>query len=429
MSEFTDTQPQALGSYDALCAGAELATPSDGHAVKTLDDLAVFGGVPALERKLHVGQPNMGDRSYFMKRVEAILDSRWFTNNGACVQELEAELCRYLGVKHCITVASATVGLEIAIRALQMEGEVIVPSMTFVATAHALQWQRVKPVFCDVDEATHVLDPLEVRRLITPQTTGIIGVHLWGHGCPVGELQEIADEHGLKLLFDAAHAFGCTHGGQMIGGFGNAEVFSFHATKFFNTFEGGAITTNDDKLARKFRSMANFGITGVDEVSYVGTNGKMSEISAAMGLTSLRAMDGFMSANHANHAAYRRRLVDMPGMLLREGPPEERSNHQYVVVEYEPAFPDGPSRDDLLAALWAENVMARKYFWPGCHRMEPYRTLYADTPMRLARTEALADKLLILPTGTGVSVSDVDTICDLLQLMVCAGGRLSSRQA
>ncbi len=407
-------------------AGQGLCTR--GTVKTAVDELAVFGGPPAFDRKLQVGQPNLGDRAYFMQRVERILDSKWYTNHGECVQELEAALCRYLGVKHCVAVANATLGLEIAIRAMPMQGEVIVPSMTFVATAHALQWQQVKPVFCDVDAASHLLDPREVRRLITERTTGIIGVHLWGRACPVEELQEIADEHGLHLMFDAAHAFGCTHGGRLVGGFGQAEVFSFHATKFFNTFEGGAITTNDDALAARLRAMVNFGFTGVDEVSYVGTNGKMSEVSAAMGLASLRCIDQFVAANRLNHDTYRRRLAQVPGMLLRDWAPQERNNLQYVVVEYTPAA-GGPTRDDILAALRAENVMARKYFWPGCHRMEPYRTLNAGMPQRLERTEALVEKLLVLPTGTGVGAAEIEGICNLLALMVGAGPRLGQRAA
>ncbi|MBC7955682.1 MAG: aminotransferase class I/II-fold pyridoxal phosphate-dependent enzyme, partial [Cytophagales bacterium] len=281
------------------------ASSRRGAVKKSIDELAVFGGPPAFDHKLYVGQPNLGDRASFMQRVERILDSKWYTNHGESVRELEAALCKYLGVKHCVAVCNATVGLEIAIRAMPMQGEVIIPSMTFVATAHALQWQQITPVFCDVAEDSHVLDPTQVRRLITDRTTGIIGVHLWGRACPVEELQAIADEHGLHLLFDAAHAFGCTHGGRMIGGFGKAEVFSFHATKFFNTFEGGAITTNDDELATRLRAMVNFGFTGVDEVSYVGTNGKMNEVCAAMGLASMRSIDNFVATNRRNHEAYR----------------------------------------------------------------------------------------------------------------------------
>lgn len=394
----------------------------------SLDQLALFGGAPAFDRKLHVGQPNMGDRGYFMARVERILDSRWFTNNGECVRELEAALAAYLGVRHVIAVCNATIGLEIAIRALPMEGEVIVPSLTFVATAHALQWQQITPVFCDIDPATHVLDPVQVERLITDRTSGILGVHLWGQPCSIDALEEIAQRHGLHLLFDAAHAFGCSHGGRMIGGFGRAEVFSFHATKFFNSFEGGAITTDDDDLAKKIRLMTNFGFAGYDDVIHIGTNGKMSEVSAAMGLTSLRSVDEFVTVNRRNHCVYRERLAQIPGMSLLASDEAERCNYQYVVVEYT-AAPGGPTRDDLVRALWAENVMARKYFWPGCHRMEPYRTLYPRAAARLPHTDAVAERLLILPTGTGMPLADVHALCDLLAALVGQGAQLRDRIA
>jgi dTDP-4-amino-4,6-dideoxygalactose transaminase len=393
---------------------------------QSLNELALFGGPTAFEHKLHVGRPNIGDRADFLARVEGILDSRWLTNYGACVQELEAKLSRHLEVRHCITVCNATIGLEIAIRALGLEGEVIVPSMTFVATAHALQWQQITPVFCDIDPHTHCIDPDAVERLITARTTGIVGVHLWGRPCAIDPLQAIADRHKLTLMFDAAHAFGCTYGGRKIGNFGRAEVFSFHATKFFNTFEGGAITTNDDELAAKIRLMTNFGFAGYDKVVHIGTNGKMNEVSAAMGLTSLQSVGDFIAVNERNHRAYSRGLAAIPGMRLCAFDEREQNNFQYVVVEYTPA-PNGLGRDELVRALWSENVMARKYFWPGCHRMEPYLTLYPEAAARLPRTEEVAARLLVLPTGTGVSVEEIDALCKLLALLVEHGEELQHR--
>jgi dTDP-4-amino-4,6-dideoxygalactose transaminase len=246
--------------------------------------LAILGGSPAFQEPLHVGRPNIGGREQFMEYVNTIFENRWLTNRGPFVKQFEEELTNFLGVKHCITICNATIALEIAIRALGMQGEVIVPSFTFIASAHSLQWQEITPVFCDIDPHTHNLDPLCLEKLITPRTTGIMGVHLWGRPCAVNALQEIAGRRNLKLLYDAAHAFGCTDKGKMIGNFGDAEVFSFHATKFFNTFEGGAIATNDDELAARIRLMQNFGFAGFDNVVSMGTNGKMSEVSAAMGL-------------------------------------------------------------------------------------------------------------------------------------------------
>jgi len=252
-----------------------------------LRHLAIFGGRPAFAEKLHVGRPNIGDRARLLKRIEDILDRRWLTNNGPYVQEFERRIAETIGVKHCIATCNGEMGLEIAIRALELKGEVIVPAFTFVASAHALQWQEITPVFADIDPETHLIHPASVRRLITPRTTAILGVHIWGQTCAIEALEEIAREHHLRLLFDAAHAFGCTRHGRSIGTFGDAEVFSFHATKFVNSLEGGAIVTNHDDLARKIRLMKNFGFFGYDDVGYIGTNGKMNEFSAAMGLTSL----------------------------------------------------------------------------------------------------------------------------------------------
>ena len=283
-------------------------------AKSQLPGLAIFGNAPAFAEKLHVGRPNIGNRERLLARINDMLDRSWFTNNGPYVQEFEAKLAELAGVRQCVAMCNATIALEIAIRALGLTGEVIVPSFTFVATAHALQWQEITPVFCDIDARTHTIDAAQVEKMITPRTTGIIGVHTWGRACDIDALEAIARRRSLQLLFDAAHAFGCTHKGKPIGGFGRCEVFSFHATKFFNTFEGGAVLTNDDDLAEKMRLMRNFGFHGYDNVIYIGTNGKMTEVCAAMGLTSLESVGEFMQINRRNYQAYRRSLEGIPGI-------------------------------------------------------------------------------------------------------------------
>jgi dTDP-4-amino-4,6-dideoxygalactose transaminase len=384
---------------------------------KKLEDFAILGGQPAFAEPLHVGRPNIGDRTVLMARINDLLDRRWLTNNGPFVQELEQRIESYLGVKHCIAMCNATVALEIAARALDLHGEVIVPSFTFIATAHALQWQEITPVFCDVDPATHNLDPNKVEGLITPRTTGMMGVHVWGRPCPIAALEEIAQRRGLKLMFDAAHAFGCSFGGRMIGNFGQAEVFSFHATKFFNTFEGGAVVTNDDDLAKKIRLMTNFGFAGYDNVIYVGTNGKMSEISAAMGLTGLESLDEFIAANRRNYAAYREGLRDIPGLQLIAYDESERNNYQYVIVEVDQAV-TGISRDELVRVLQAENVLARRYFYPGCHEMEPYRSYFPHARLLLPETERLTRRVMSLPTGTAVGPEEIAAVCAIIRLAV-----------
>ena len=379
--------------------------------------LAVLGGKPAFDAPLHVGRPNIGNREHFMEYANAIFDNRWLTNHGPFIAQFEQELNRFLGVKHCIAVCNATIALEILIRALELEGEVIVPSFTFIATAHSLQWLGVRPVFCDIDPLTHNLDPRCVEKLITPRTTGILGVHVWGRPCAIEALQEIARARNLKLIFDAAHAFGCTHAGKMIGGFGNAEVFSFHATKFYNTFEGGAIATNNDNLAARIRRMRNFGFAGYDEVVCVGTNGKMSEISAAMGLTNLQSLDEFIQVNQRNYRQYRQETGRIPGLSLIHYDESEKCNYQYMAVEVDPQI-TGLQRDDLITVLQAENVLARRYFWPGCHRMEPYRSLFPDAYLSLPQTEKLAGRIMILPTGTAVGEQEIEIICDILRTAI-----------
>lgn len=391
-------------------------------------ELALLGARPAFEEPLFVGRPNMGDRERFLARMGDILDRRWFTNDGKYVQELEAALAAFLGVRHCVTVCNATVGLELAARALGLSGEVIVPSFTFVATAHALQWQQITPVFCDVDPATHNLDPRRVEESITPRTTGIVGVHVWGRPCAIDALGEIARRRGLKLLFDAAHALGNTWRGRRIGGFGDAEVFSFHATKFVNSFEGGAITTGDDELAKRLRLMRNFGFAGYDNVVYVGTNGKMSEPSAAMGLTSLESLPAIVEVNRRNHEAYRQGLAGLRGVRVAEYDPAESNNYQYVVAEID-AEAAGLSRDDLLEVLHAENVLARRYFHPGCHRMEPYRSYFPHARLLLPETERLTERVLSFPTGTAVAPAQIGTICERVRQALARSSEVSGALA
>lgn len=392
---------------------------------RSIDDLALFGGAPAFAEPLHVGRPTLGDRSRLMARINDALDRRWYTNQGPFVAEFERRIERMLGVPHCIATCNGTIALELAIRACGMRGEVIVPSFTFVATAHALEWQGIRPIFVDIDPATRTIDPARVRESITPRTTGIIGVHLWGRACDVEALQRIADDHHLPLLFDAAHAFGCSHGGRPIGSFGSAEIFSFHATKFVSAFEGGAVVTRDGGLAKRIRLMKNFGFAGYDDVVYVGTNGKMSEISAAMGLTSIDSIDHFLACNRRNHRAYRAGLAGLPGVLFDDAGAEE-SNQQYAIVEVDEAQL-GLRRDDLQQILWAENVLARRYFYPACHRMEPYRSQVAPASWRLPVTERLAGRVLALPTGAAVEVSDVRRVCELVRFAAMHARDLAPR--
>jgi len=409
-----------MAEVDCLCIQILMPNiPKGFYSLKKIriDELAFFGGTPTFQAPLHVGRPNIGNRKRFEERVNDILDRRWLTNGGKYVQEFERQLEQLTGVKHCIAICNATIALEIAIRALGMKGEVIIPSFTFVATAHALQWQGITPVFCDIDPQTHNLDPQQVERMITPRTTGIIGVHVWGRACNIEALSEIAKRRNLYLLFDAAHAFSCTYRGNMIGGFGDAEVFSFHGTKFFNTLEGGAIATNNDNLAHKIRLMKNFGFTNYDKTDYIGINGKMNEISAAMGLTNLESLDDFISTNRKNYQLYRRYLTDVEGINLVTFDDVEQYNYQYVVLEINPQIA-GVTRDEIVAILHAENILVRRYFYPGCHQMEPYRSYFPHSGLLLPHTEGITQRVLCLPTGTAVGEVEIKQICALIRFTI-----------
>ena len=392
------------------------------------EDLAIFGGEPAFNSQLHVGRPDIPDRGRLMERVNDMLDRQRVTNDGPYVREFERRIADTLGIKHAIALCNGTVALELAIRAAGLTGEVIVPSYTFVATAHALQWQGITPVFCDIDATTGNINPSVVERLLTPRTTGLIGVHLWGRPCPVDQLSEIAERHRLALMFDAAHAFGCSYKGRLLGGFGLAEVFSFHATKLLQSFEGGAVTTNDDRLASTIRLMRNFGFAGYDNVICLGTNGKMPEVCAAMGLTSLESLTERIAINKRNYQAYRKHLAGLKGLSLIEYDETERCNFQYVVVSVDEAAA-GLDRDDLIRVLHAENVLARRYFYPGVHRMQPYKACFPDAGARLPETERLAGRVLVLPTGMSVGESDIHDICSVFQLAVGNAERVRERMA
>lgn len=388
-----------------------------------VSDLALLGGVPAFDEPLHVGLPNTGDRNLFISYVNDILDRRWLTNNGRYVRDLEKQLAELFGVAHCVLVNNETSGLLIAMRALNLSGEVIVPSFTFVATVHALHWLGLKPIFCDVDPATHNLDPECVEAVITPQTSAILGVHLWGQPCAVERLTALAKKYELKLLYDAAHAFGSREKGSFSGNFGNAEIFSFHATKFFNTIEGGAITTNDPHLADQARLLRNFGFAGEDQVISLGINAKLNEISAAMGLTLLDELPDLLARTRRNYKLYKRFLDEVSGLRFLRYADANSNNCQYVVVEIDGSSID---RDLVKSILRSENVFARRYFFPGCHRMEPYRSQNPLEQWQLPVTERLTEQVLCLPSNATMQPGDIAAICDLLKFVLANGQEITT---
>lgn len=373
--------------------------------------LAVLGDQPAFREPLHVGAPNLPSRAGVLRRIEQVLDSRRLTNEGPYVREFERRVAAIAGVERCLATCNATTGLGLVCRALGLTGEVIVPSFTFIATAHALDWQGLTPVFCDITPDTHQLDPVRVAELIGPRTSAILGVHLWGRASAAPALEELARSRGLAMVFDAAHAFACAHRSRRVGSFGDAEVFSFHATKLVSTLEGGGVVTADANLADRLRLMHRFGFSDYDEVSSCGINGKLDEFSAAFGLASLDELDTWIAVNRTNHELYRRCFDGVEGLRVMPYDEADRNNYQYVVVEMDDEAP--LTRDELRDVLWADNVLARRYFHPGCHAGEPYRSADPDAGARLPVTESVAARVLCLPTGTAVGPDAIERIAEI----------------
>lgn len=375
---------------------------------------AVCGGSPRLSQPRYVGTPTIPDRSVLHARLDKMLDARRLTNDGPFVRDLERRLSVLNGGVEVVAVCNATIGMQLLMRALDVTGEVIIPSFTFIATAHACLWERLDPVFVDVDPVTHVIDPCHVAELLSERTAAIVGVHLWGRMCPVDELERLAHMHGVPLVFDAAHAIGCTYRGIPMGRLGTASVVSLHATKFIQSLEGGAILTPDRQLADRLRLMRNFGFAGYDHVTSIGTNAKLDEFSAVMALGSLEGIDALINRNRVNRDAYRTALAGIPGITLYEYDETEANNYQYLIVLVDPEISPF-TRDEIVEILHAENVIARRYFSPGCHRSPPYVKMPATVRSPLPVTDRLAEVLLAMPTGSGVDVEDILVIGEILR--------------
>jgi dTDP-4-amino-4,6-dideoxygalactose transaminase len=379
-----------------------------------LRPLAICGAGPCFTSPKYVGTPTIPDREMLHSRLDQMLDAKRLTNDGPFVQEFEERLSRMNDGVEVVAVCNATVGMQLLLKAMNLNGEVILPSFTFIATAHACAWEGLEPVFVDIDGQTHTIDPARVAEAVTERTAAIIGVHLWGRMCQVRELEAIAANRRLPLIFDAAHALECTYAGRPMGVLGTASVVSFHATKFIQSLEGGAILTPDRKLAARLRLMRNFGFQGYDNVVALGTNAKLDEFSAAMGLGSLEGLDALIQKNRSNRVAYRHALAGLPGLSLFEFDEGERNNFQYLIVEVtEDACPF--TRDEVVTILHAENVIARRYFHPGCHRSAPYRDLRNERSWKLPITERICDTLIALPTGAGVTPDDIEAIGEILR--------------
>jgi dTDP-4-amino-4,6-dideoxygalactose transaminase len=379
----------------------------------TLSSFAQFGARPLFDKPLPIGQLYFPSWQRYEAACRGIFQRQYYNNNGPLLGEFEDKLRRFLKVKHAICVANATLGLMMTADAMQLKGKVIVPAFTFVASVQAISWAGLEPVFCDVQPETHQIDISQIDALIDPDVSAILGVNLWGGSCLPRELVKLAKAHGLKVYFDSAHAFGSTVDSVPIGDFGNAEVFSFHATKVLSTMEGGCICTNDDELAARLRSIRpSYGSETPVSIVRVA-NARMSEGQAAVGLMSLEDFPANQKKNAALFKLYQAQIASIPGLRLLVPSGVSFSNHQYAVCMVdEREF--GISRDLLIKLLKAENVVARRYFCPGAHRSVPYRQDFPQFVESLPNTDAICASVIQFPIGALVTGSDVEKICQLL---------------
>jgi dTDP-4-amino-4,6-dideoxygalactose transaminase len=367
-------------------------------------------GRPAFEKMLPIVDPEGLPGANFLEEVGEILKSKQLTN-GKQVRKFEEAAGAYLGVENCVAVASCTAGLLLVLRALDLYGEVILPSFTFHATAHAVAWNGLRPVFADCDGKTFCIDPEAVRGQISPSTAAIMGVHLFGNPAAVDRLEEIAGELSVPLIFDAAHAFGSRSNGVQVGGFGTAEVFSFSPTKLVVAGEGGLIATRDAGLAEKLRAARNYGDAGNYDPELLGVNARMSEIHAAMALRGIAGVEGRIARRNTIRERYERNLAGVPGISfqqIREGDVSAYKDFSLLVEERE----FGHARDWLVETLRRENIDARKYFWPPVHQQKLYREMWDGRPLPV--TEQISNTVVSLPIYSSLTNEAVDKVCDAI---------------
>ena len=363
-------------------------------------------------KPIYVTRPHLPPLEEFIPLLERIWVSRQLTNAGPFHAELETALAEYLGVEHIALFTNGTLALMTALQALRITGEVITTPFSFVATAHSLLWNDIRPVFADIDPATCNLDPAKIEAAITPQTTAILPVHCYGRPCNVDAIQRIADAYGLKVIYDAAHAFGVKHHGQSVLRFGDLSVVSFHATKVFTTFEGGAVVCPDATTKRRIDHLKNFGI--VDEVTVVapGINGKMNEVQAAFGLLQLRHIDRALAARELIDQRYRRELAEITGITCLGGSRDTLTNHAYFPIFVGAGYP--LSRDGLYHRLRQEEIHARRYFSPLISEMPMYRGLASASADNLRVAKRVADEVLCLPIYPDLSLADQERVIGIL---------------
>ena len=361
---------------------------------------------------IYVTRPFLPPLNEFCTALQEIWDNRWLTNRGPIETRFEKTLCRYLNAANVCLFNNGTLALQIALQGMEISGEVITTPFSFVATTHALFWNKVRPVFCDIEPEYYNIDPERIEDLITPWTTAILAVHVFGHVCQLDKLANIAKKHNLRLIYDSAHAFGVKVNGKSITAYGDLNMLSFHATKLFHTFEGGALVFKDEGLKSKFNYLKNFGFKNEVEVVMPGTNAKMTEFQALIGISILKYFDQILSKRMKISRLYRERLADVPGLkFCKKFPPEVEYNHSYVPVQiYEDEF--GCSRDNLYEELKKYNVFTRRYFYPLITDYACYQHVSPSDPLKIARM--ISNRTLTLPIYSELSLEDVEKICDLI---------------
>lgn len=364
-------------------------------------------------KDIYVTRPSLPPLEEFLPYLQQIWDTRVLTNSGPFHAELEARLCEHLGVEHISLFTNGTIALVTALQALRITGEVITTPYSFVATSHALLWNGASPVFVDVDPKTLNLDPARIEAAITPRTTAILPVHCYGHPCDVEAIGRIADTYNLKVIYDAAHAFGVQAADGSILRHGDLSVLSFHATKVFNTFEGGAIVCPDAKTKTRIEHLKNFGHVGEVTVVAAGINGKMSEFNAALGLLQLKYVDEAIARRQAIDAAYRARLAAVPGIRCLEGSGETVANYAYFPILVGPQH--SRTRDELYWGLKQRGIHPRRYFYPLISEFPMYRGLPSAQPDRLPVATRAAAQVLCLPIYPDLPLEAVDQVCRFIE--------------
>ena len=362
---------------------------------------------------IYVTQPHLPPLEEFLPYLEQIWANKWLTNAGPFHNELEVAIARHLDVPHLSLFTNGTIALVVALQALRISGEVITTPFTFVATTHSLLWNGIKPVFVDIDPATFNLDPNKIEAAITPQTTAIMPVHCYGNPCDMARIEAIADRYGLKVIYDAAHAFGVRHRGESIARHGDLTVLSFHATKTYNTFEGGAIVSPDAKTKQRIDYLKNFGIA--DEVTVVapGINGKMNEVQSAFGLLQLKHLPEGLARRREVDLRYREALSGVPGLELPAADPAVEGNYSYFPVRIGPGF--RMSRDALYERLRSAGVFARRYFYPLVSQMPMYRGLPSAAPEHLPEATRITQEVLCLPIHAELVNDDQERVLCMIK--------------